>query len=819
MVRRNARRVDHVPPLLSIAPLRRLCLCPLHEHLASAPRQALVHIALIIAALVLLRVLPGASWQPHGEEDPTLRILWMLALTIGLPYFVLSATGPLLQAWFAHSFPGRSPYRLFALSNAGSLLALLSYPFLFERLFDLPHQAAIWATGFIAFALLCGYAAYRLRTSSPSPCGRGQGEGALESSPNENPRVAGVEPQASPQRIEPNAFQKSRNGRPQPLNYLFWLILPAFASVALMATTNHVSTDVAVVPLLWVVPLALYLLTFILAFDRPVWYHRTLIAVLTIVAIYGTGLFYKTNIGAVRLYDCGMTGICAQTIAEIFHLANLGPDGKAISPEAHFGFRTALATNFIAMFGICYLCHGELARLKPHPRHLTAYYLLIAGGGALGGLAVSIVAPHVFDTVFEWNLTIFTAAVLSIGIILYVLVNCAMPGDCPDFAESAEQNGTVPIAQTSKTSPFGRGQVSEGDTPWRGEGRLPAQSSRRSTLVPRILLILLLLPMALVLLDLTDYLFAAKKNVVYQSRNFFGTLTIRRQDSDNPHIENLVLLNGTTIHGSQFTAPDRRGLPTSYYAPVSGIGRVLKFFRNYRPPGGMRVADVGLGTGTLAAYVTKGDYLTFYEINPAVIDMSTSGKWFTYVADCRSRGAHCDIKLGDARLTLQREVQQNSPLRAASGAGEGPPPPSAFNSEQPAKKFLPRYNVLVLDAFSGDAVPTHLLTIEAYKIYLARLATENVDGADGALVVHVSNRYLDLARVVRAAAQEINFPYIEIHSPSVDDQLINAADWMILTRNKALLTELKPAAYIPDHPPKPPVLWTDSRSSLFEIVR
>jgi spermidine synthase len=206
----------------------------------------------------------------------------------------------------------------------------------------------------------------------------------------------------------------------------------------------------------------------------------------------------------------------------------------------------------------------------------------------------------------------------------------------------------------------------------------------------------------------------------------------------------------------------------------------------------LRVGDVGLGTGTLAAYVTKGDFLTFYEINPDVVDLATSGQWFTYVSDARVRGAKCDIKLGDARLTLAREVQTPN---------------------------LPRYHVLVLDAFSGDAVPTHLLTIEAYASYLPRLARADIDGAEGALVVHTSNRYLDLSRVVSAAADKLGLTYLEIQSQSNSERLINKADWAILTRNEALLAALRPFEYRPETPPKPLVLWTDARSSLFEIVR
>ena len=700
--------------------------------------QALVHIGLLIIALVLLRVLPGANWQPKGDEDPTRQILLMLALTIGLPYFVLSSTGPLLQAWFAHSFPGRSPYRLYALSNVGSLLALVSYPFLFERLFDLSHQAAWWATGFILFAFLCAFAALVLR------------------------RVAKGDESANTPWRESHENAPAEASAPTALKYLLWLILPAFASVVLMATTNHVSTDVAVVPLLWVVPLALYLLTFIIAFDRPTWYRRIPLAVVTIFAIYATSLVYSQGIGTMKLYKCGMTGTAIQTVAEKLNLVTPSDDGKAVSPEFSIPFVPAIVVNFVAMFGICLLCHGELARLKPATRHLTAYYLMMSAGGALGGLAVSVIAPHVFSTVYEWNMSVFVAAVLSLGFMLYALVH--------------QSFGLEPAASAG-------GLVA---------GEADAVVSQRSMVGPRVLLVLLLPLMAFLLLDLTDYLFATRKNVVYQSRNFFGTLTIRHKDASNPRQECIELLNGTTIHGSQFMAADRRGQPTSYYSPHSGIGLVLGYFRENRPPGGVRIADVGLGTGTLAAYVMKGDFLTFYEINPSVIEMSTSGKWFTYVPDCRARGAKCDIKLGDARLTLADEVKTPN---------------------------LPKYHVLVLDAFSGDAVPTHLLTAEAYDIYLPRLATEAVDGADGALIVHVSNRYLDLARVVRAMAEKLDMPCVQIQNKSDAEQLINGADWMVLTHNKALLAALQPAAYKPDEPVKPPVLWTDARSSLFEIIK
>jgi hypothetical protein len=322
----------------------------------------------------------------------------------------------------------------------------------------------------------------------------------------------------------------------------------------------------------------------------------------------------------------------------------------------------------------------------------------------------------------------------------------------------------------------------------------PASEARMS-LLPRLLLPVFLVCVAFMFLDLVEFLFSPHKGAVYESRNFFGALTIRENAPDHPKERELVLLHGTTLHGSQFMAPERRGQPTSYYGTPSGMGKVLNYFRNNRPPGGLRIGDVGLGAGTVAAYCMKFDNLTFYEINPTVIDFATSGKWFTFISDCRARGAHCDIKLGDARQTLQREL-----------------------AELKEGKKLP-YHILILDAFSGDAVPSHLLTKEAMDIYLPFVATEANMGVDGALLLHVSNRYLDLIRVARGAADYIGYECVEIFSSSNDAQSLNAADWVIMTRNKGLLATLEPFARKPKDDEKPPVLWTDSHTSLFEILR
>jgi hypothetical protein len=698
--------------------------------------QALVHILVIAAALALalaLRsVLPGASQKPSGEADPTTAILAILAIAVGLPYFVLSATGPLLQAWFADAFPNRTAYRLYALSNAGSLLALVSYPFLFEAAFDLPRQDGLWLAGFVVFGLLCAYTAFRVWAAAPAAVRVGQGVAAGDAARARSSAAA------------------DGGGRPPLLHFALWLILPALGTATLMATTNHVSTDVAIVPLLWVVPLALYLLTFIIAFDRPAWYRPLLVAAVTLLAIYVTAFSSKYRLGYTKIYQAGITGPTLHAVAELLDIPTKDADGRLAGPRVYISFMTALAANFLAMFGLCFLFHGELARLKPPTRYLTAYYLMLAGGGALGGLAVAVVAPHVFQTIFEWKLIVFVGTITAIGLILNALVGRAV----------------APLDQN--------------------DGR---KSS--SSVLSWVALIILLVPTSFVLLDMVEFLKGGQQGVVFEHRNFFGTLTIREEDKETPAQAVWLLRHGTTLHGAQYMAAERRGEPLSYYPRHSGVGRVFEFFAANRPPGGLRVGDVGLGTGTLAAYVGKGDFLTFYEINPAVVEMATSGKWFTYYPDALARGAKVDHKLGDARLTLEQEVRTPK---------------------------LPRYHVLVLDAFSGDAVPTHLLTIEAFDAYLPRLATEEVDGADGALIVHVSNRYLDLSRVVRAAAEKIDLQFVEIHNRSDSERRINGADWIILTRNEALLAALEPHAYKPDEPLRPPVLWTDARSSLFEIL-
>src|ERR1700722_3146437 len=295
-----------------------------------SPRlQAVAHISLLVASVAVLPISPAASWKPIASEDPTFQILLLLAANVGLPYFLLSTTGPLLQAWYARQFKGAVPYRLYALSNAGSMLALVSYPVLFEPLLGTRHQAVSWSAAYGGFILLCGFTAFSVRNARSAPL-----------------------------------VEETDADPPSKSTYLFWIGLPACASILLLAITNHLSQNIAAIPFLWILPLSLYLLSFILCFEGTRWYRRNLF--LGLFAVAGASMAYA-----------------------------LGPDFQNGQIKVMIPFFGA------SLFIFCMVCHGELVRLKPHPSRLTAFYVMIALGGALGGVFVALIAPRLFSGFYE----------------------------------------------------------------------------------------------------------------------------------------------------------------------------------------------------------------------------------------------------------------------------------------------------------------------------------------------------------------------------------------------------------------------------------
>ena len=316
--------------------------------------QGILHILLVVGAVLLLPIMPDPSWKPTDSSNPTFRILMLLAANVGLPYFILSSTAPLIQSWFSQTFAGKSPYRLYALSNAGSLVALLSYPFLFEPALAVRAQSTFWTLGFCVFAVVCAFAALYFR------------------------RHQSTLKDASNNQLSDESSQESKP--PGILKTLLWLILPAFASIMLLATTNHICQDVAVIPFLWVAPLSLYLITFIISFDSPRWYSRRWFSVVAIASIL------------------------AISFMMVYKLQN-----RNLVVEVGIYLST--------MFSICMLCHGELVRSKPASKWLTKFYLMSSAGGAIGGFVVAIICPAVFATFFEMNLAMlfgFVAATLML---------------------------------------------------------------------------------------------------------------------------------------------------------------------------------------------------------------------------------------------------------------------------------------------------------------------------------------------------------------------------------------------------------------------
>jgi len=570
--------------------------------------QSVVHGLLVLAGLATMTM----RFRVWETSSPSFSILGTLLLSVGLPWFLLSATSPLLQSWLGGSSPAPFPWWLFALSNAASLAALLAYPVAIEPSLPQSSQLRLWWIGYGVFAALILAAA---ATQGP-----GSGE----------PRVSDDDP-----------------GRP-----LIRIALAACASALWMSVANHLSQEVAPVPFLWVLPLSVYLLSFILCFEGRGWYRPALFKVLLPIA----------------------------WIAAAYRLSNAGT-GALVSEIAIFT---------VALFIWCMFCHGEIARTKPESG-APLFYLTIAAGGALGALLVGLVAPAVLSTFIELPIAIVGSVVLA----LYLLYGI------------------------------------------RAKGRL----------------------LRLAVLAVVAFMVSTRLQegfgTILRERNFYGALQV----ADNDNVR--TLYNGKTRHGIEFLAADKLTLPTAYYGPHTGAGQLLAA----RPTPG-RIGLVGLGVGTLASYGRPGDTFRFYEINPAVIDVASHDFHFLEKSQ-----AKIELIESDGRLALERE------------------PTASFD-------------YLVLDAFSGDSIPVHLLTREAFQTYFRILRP------DGEIAIHITNRFLDLAPVVRAVAASLGRQVIEVRSEADPAQQVLAADWMLVSARNTGET--------PSHRTRP---WTDDYSNLFEVLK
>lgn len=685
--------------------------------------QAVVHMVLLLTSLLLLPIVPADHWRPRGDEWPTGHILLLLGATVGVPYLLLSTTGPLVQAWFVRSKPGKSPYRLYALSNFGSLLALLSYPFVVEPALSLPRQVWFWTGGYVLFVLACGWCAVRLALGWPAAA---EGLAGHKAAPCESPPPT---------------------PRPNWVDVLMWLGLAAGPSAMLLAANNLMCQEIAVVPFLWVLPLSLYLLSFVICFDNESWYVRPFFCLLLAVAAgLGCAVLYKPALSEIKIPPLRFV-----------------QSGEAI--EFSVSITMEIGAHVLAAFACAMACHGELARAKPHPRYLTAFYLTIASGGVLGGLLVAVVAPQLF--VGYWEYAIALAA-------------CC---------------GLVLLAYSRDTRSLLRPTVLA-----RWLERLLGQNRRTLSLVAGLITAAavwgaLITAFTTLVVFIVGYITAEDEKALYRCRNFFGVLRVK-EEGVGPE-QKRHLLNGRILHGTQYQKEPWRYEPSTYYGYNTGVGLAIDVtpqppLNDGDPRGPLRVGIVGLGTGTIAAYAGRGDLFCFYEINPEVKRIAET--YFTYVQDARERGADVQIVLGDARIQLERELKENGPRQ---------------------------FDLLAVDAFSSDSIPMHLLTLECVRdVYLKHLKPE------GILALHISNQYLDLSRVARALAEKLQLHVIRINSDEVSlgrlqdgpEDGVSEAEWVLLTNNFDFVSysKIRQATSAWDLPST--VLWTDRHGSLWKIL-
>lgn len=633
--------------------------------------QGWIHLALLAVSLAALAILgigwpspvmPDAGWRPSSVETPIADIFKLLLASVGIPYFLLSTNSPLMQAWFNHAQPGRSPYWLYALSNVGSLLGLMAYPFLIEPNFTLKIQGWTWTGAYVLFALLAGY-------------------GALCS-------LRG----ASSVQVEPEAVAAIAPApRPSTQVQVLWILLSAIASTTFLATTGQISQEVAAIPFLWVLPLSIYLLSFVLTYWNGRWYRRRVFGILMIVATAGF----------------------------IWALV-----------DTHAHFISLIVVYSFLLFVCVMICNGETYRLRPHPAHLTRFYLMTSIGGAMGGVMVDLIAPFVFKGYWELPISVGLTWTLALAVLMTRgLSNRALR---VRFIYNVLVSATVLLA---------------------GVFSLYALLGGKSA------------------------------GTVFEERDFYGVVRVKEVNADDPAWRGYSMAHGITIHGLQLTAPDKRREPTAYFARQSGVGLAMLNHPKYGH--GMRVGILGLGIGTSAAYGQPGDVYWMYEINPTMVELAKGrGGYFSFLEDTPAKTI---TVLGDARISLEREL-------AESGSNQ--------------------FDLLAMDAFSSDSVPVHLLTKEAFDIYLKHLAP------DGILAVNISNRHIDLLPVLWQAAHYYSLN-LAVISTEGDGELVFPSTWVLLTRDPTLL-EIPAIAqratpmdgYTTNIP-----LWTDDFSNLFQILK
>ena len=662
-------------------------------------RQLIVQLAVLAVAFVSLPIGLSASWvnSVPPTEDPSLWLLLCLGASVGLPFFIVSSNSPLLQKWFSRTATdaAKDPYFLYAASNAGSLLALLAYPVLLEPYFTLRMQSRIWTVLYAVLVLLIALHCFLLK----------------------NTDAKRIEKQI----VLPDEKLTVRRR-------LRWLLLAFAPSSLMLGVTNYITTDIASVPLLWIIPLALYLLTMVFAFSRKKFFS----------ARFGELIVPAATIFLLLLY-----------------LADSSGRGSRMLVLMHLGY----------FFFAALMCHSQLADDRPGPQHLAQFYVWLSLGGVLGGIFNAIVAPLVFRAVVEYPLAILLSCLLLPGL---KAGSSGLKERRLDFA--------LPALIGAFTAGLG----------WFAHNVAPVQMSG-SVFVVAVPLFLayplrkrplrFALSLGAVILATALMITGAGRTTLHAERNFFGVLRVVSDHQRDLH----SFLHGSTVHGRQITTPERRCEALSYYHREGPLGRIFQQFREGRCDD-LNIAVIGLGTGAMISYAKPHEKWTFYEINPAVVSVAKSPRYFTYLSECAA--APVEMVIGDARLKL-RDIRDQS------------------------------YDLLVLDAFSSDAIPVHLMTQQALDLYLSKLSP------GGMLVFHISNRNLDLTGVVADLAKSRELSGLSmLDSQPFQPNGKDPSHWVVLARTSGLLGDL-----VNDPIAKPLVstgtadVWTDDFSNIISVFK
>src|SRR5215208_3536113 len=693
-----------------------------------ARRQAILHLVVVLLPILVLPLaVPGDEWAPSSQSNPIFLLLGLLAVSVGLPFFAISTTNPLVQRWLSDTDhpAARDPYFLYRASNLGSVIGLLGYPLVVEREFTLSNQGLWWSVGYGLLVVLVFASTVMLWRSEPAPA---QEEEEVESLSGD-PVSGGGSPLTADPSLEAPAGRLS--GRPTWLRRARWVGLTFVPSSLMLGVTAYITTDISPVPLLWVIPLSLYLFSFVIVFSpsqrMPDAVHKAMVAALPIMIAF----------------------LVITTLTDVLR-----------NP-----YWATILVHFAGFFVITMVLHGEVARDRPPARHLTEFYLWVSVGGVLGGVFNALVAPVAFDTVIEYPLMIIMACLFLPGLLLARLVagerdgrDEARRGDGEEEREpegSAADAGArprpgrrrwtslvldfaLPLAVGGLVIALGWA-VDQGYFDFTGD-----RSSVWLTVIGLAVGLVCLwfayisgrslrfaLGVAVLLLAVT-YADGNTGGSIYQDRSFFGVYNVR-QGVENPDYHALIV--GDTNHGAQVLGPQPPE-PIAYHDPTGPFGQLFELLPG-ETTDESEVAVLGLGAGVMSCYAEPGQRWTYYEIDPAIESIARNENLFTYLRDCPGE---YDVELGDARLRI-------------ADAEDG------------------RYGMIVGEAFSSDAIPVHMLTREATDLYFDKLK-EN-----GVLVHHISNRHLDLEPVVADLAEVPNDPRWAPCRTNTDTNLVWTDDY------------------------------------------